>query len=112
MAEPALGPEDVFRVNRIVTPSVLTPLNDPMREADAPIASVQNATATSGSVELRWICAAAMFGAPVKGGCPKAERAATREAANIRDSGMRFYGHTESSRFLFVGGGCRKVVRV
>src|SRR5882762_10075018 len=99
MAEPALGPEGVFRVNRIVTPSVLTPLNDPMLEEDVPIASFQNAIATSGSAELRWICATVMFGPPGKGGCPKAERAATREAANIRDSGMRFYGHSQSSRF-------------
>src|SRR5258708_32192170 len=88
MAEPALGPEGVFRVNRILTPSVLTPLNDPMLEDDVPIASFQNLIATSGAAELRWICAAAMFGALGKGGCARAERTAAREAANIRDSGI------------------------
>src|SRR3954471_9357515 len=104
MEEPALGPEGDFGFRRMVTPNVLTPLTDPMREAEVPITSVQNAIATSGSAELRWICAAAMFGAPVKGRCPKAERAATREAANIRESGMRFYGHAQSIRFSICSG--------
>src|SRR4051812_39311383 len=84
MAEPVLGPEGVFRVKRILSPSVLTPLP----EEDVPITSFQKVIATSGSVELKWICAAAIFGAPGDGGCASAERAATRQAAIRRDSGM------------------------
>jgi hypothetical protein len=64
-----------------------------MLEEDVPIVSFQNLIATSGSAELRWICAPAMFGVP--GGCARAERAATREAAKIRENGIGLWQQSE-----------------